>query len=259
MLSGIGAPEVAFRLLCGAAEGLTHRCVLACELDRNFHKFLGTWGEPVHLVPNLRDMFSSTFLTGADAVSGSLARLQVYMADNTPEVIVDRDTPTAKILGPGDLGDVHVAGSPCVDFSPFGRRRGCTGPSMILFMLWSAMIKTCLPCCVFYENVVQFPVQVLIHVLGHLYCVSTILVDAATWMGAVRRKRRHAVLTRRGHAHLRRPLSEFGNWHIGTVCSSCRWTHAVLLVPGSRRGRSWLLTTVPGMQHAISGRALSIP
>ena len=69
-------------------------------------------------------MFSSTFVAGADAVSGSLARLQVYMADITPEVIVDRDTPTTKILGLGDLGDVHVAGSPCVDFSPFGRRRG---------------------------------------------------------------------------------------------------------------------------------------
>ena len=65
--------------------------------------------------------------------------------------------------------------------------------------------------CVVFENVVQFPVQVLIDVLGHLYCVSTILVDAVTWMGAVRRKRRYAVFTRRGHAHLRRPLSEFGN------------------------------------------------
>ena len=68
-----------------------------------------------------------------------------------------------------------------------------------------------------FGHVVQFPVQVLIDDLGHLYCVSTILVDAVTWIGAVRRKRRYAVLIHRGQAHLRRPLSEFGDWHAGVV------------------------------------------
>ena len=59
---------------------------------------------------------------------------------------------------------------------------------MILFMLWSAMIRACVPCCVVFENVAQFPVQVLIDVLGHLYCVFAVRVDAVTWIGAVRRK-----------------------------------------------------------------------
>ena len=125
-------------------------------------------GTPVRLVPNIRDMFSPDFLAGVDAVLGSFAGLQGYFANHSPEVVVGCHSRSAAILGPGNLGDAHVAGSgsPCLDFSPFGRRRGFTGPSMILFMLRAAMIQARHRCCVVFESVVQFPVQVFIDVLG---------------------------------------------------------------------------------------------
>ena len=52
---------------------------------------------------------------------------------------------------------MHVAGSPCTDFSSMGLRKGLNGETMVAFLVWIRLILTHLPIIIIHENVVNFP------------------------------------------------------------------------------------------------------
>ena len=80
-------------------------------------------------------------------------------------------------LGPAfRCGDLHMAGPPCVDYSPMGQLRREAGRSRILFVLWARGIRDHLPGVVVFENFHQFPVAVLRDLLGDLYTIHQGLV-----------------------------------------------------------------------------------
>ena len=165
----------------------------------------------------MRDLFTPDFLRGADRASKTFISLKRFFAERERAQTTVAATSAEQLFARGGIGDLHAAGSPCVDFSPMGRRRGYQGPSMLLYMLWCALVRRALPTIIVFENVVQFPMAVLLDTLGDIYCINAIVVDAVTWLGAVRRKRRYALLTLRGAGKLTAPLAGLHEFHTGRV------------------------------------------
>jgi hypothetical protein len=64
---------------------------------------------------------------------------------------------------------VHWAGSVCKDFSAMGLRLGMHGPFSILFLTWLFERRARREILVFHECTAQFPVEMLIQLLGDLY------------------------------------------------------------------------------------------
>jgi hypothetical protein len=67
---------------------------------------------------------------------------------------------------------LHWAGSVCKDFSAMGLRLGMHGPYSILFITWAFERRARREVLVFHECTAQFPVEMLIQVLGDLYEVA---------------------------------------------------------------------------------------
>ena len=59
------------------------------------------------------------------------------------------------------FGSLHVAGPPCIDFSPMGARRREDGPSMMCLYIWARVLIESRPLVVIIENVPRFPVALL--------------------------------------------------------------------------------------------------
>ena len=55
-----------------------------------------------------------------------------------------------------DLGDIAVCGVPCIDYSLMGLRRGLSGPTAVVLMLWVRLLQIHQPSFVIVEEVVQF-------------------------------------------------------------------------------------------------------
>eukprot|EP00974_Lingulodinium_polyedra_P106983 10356277-Lingulodinium_polyedra.AAC.1 len=68
---------------------------------------------------------------------------------------------------------MHIAGSPCVDWSSQGLRKREDGPNMICTMAWVAQRYEAEDAIVFNENVRQFPPDVIMNVLTDKYIIQT--------------------------------------------------------------------------------------
>ena len=86
-----------------------------------------------------------------------------------PRVRLDLRQP---LLGSFVFGDCHVAGPPCVDFSPMGAGRRERGPSMACLYVWARAIRDNAPMLVIIENVPRFPVALLLSLFGDLYAID---------------------------------------------------------------------------------------
>ena len=64
--------------------------------------------------------------------------------------------------------DVLVAGIPCVDYSLMGTRRCMQGPSFVLILAWSFIMRQLQPLFAIVENIVQFPTDLLDKLNGDL-------------------------------------------------------------------------------------------
>lgn len=124
---------------------------------------------------------------------------------------------------PAGLGAVHLhlAGSPCQDWSLFGKRKGFAGVTVRAFLTWCALMLSTLPHLIVHENVVGFPVSILGRLLGHYYSIS----HTTIWPGAVsrfpvRRDRSYAILVLRSAGLLARPLSDIHNLGLHLLESS---------------------------------------
>ena len=115
------------------------------------------------------------------------------------------------------LGELHIAGPPCIDYSSMGRQRRENGPTAIVFLLWTRAVRDQHPLVVVFENVVRFPITMLQLLLGDLYHIDHVVLDAIMTGGPCRRRRLYCVLTLRGSVHLTRPLAD-----LVKILDSCR-------------------------------------
>lgn len=76
---------------------------------------------------------------------------------------------------PGQVlpASIHIAGTPCADFSVKGNQMAELGPTFVLFLCWCAQRLLLQESILIQENVHQFKVELLFRMLGKLYHVDT--------------------------------------------------------------------------------------
>ena len=67
------------------------------------------------------------------------------------------------------LGHIHVAGSPCTDFSSMGKQRGFEGPASAAFITWVVLVRRHCAWILVHENVLGFDIKALAELLADLY------------------------------------------------------------------------------------------
>jgi site-specific DNA-cytosine methylase len=93
--------------------------------------------------------------------------------------------------------DVHIAGTPCPDYSILGKGEGCDGPTMVYYCAWAAMRRRLGEPIIIQENVPEQPLSLLQESLGDLYHIQEILLCPSQFGWPVRRRRLWRVMTHR--------------------------------------------------------------
>lgn len=86
---------------------------------------------------------------------------------------------------------IHVAGTPCVDWSPIGPQGGESGDAWLSFVVWVLLRRIIMEPIVIHENSSRFPLQVLLGRLAPFYWPLVIghwllIMTRATRAGATR-------------------------------------------------------------------------
>ena len=89
--------------------------------------------------------------------------------------------------------DVHVAGSPCTDFSIRGGRAELQGATTWGLMSFISMRRQIQEAYWIQENVQEFPVSLLSELLSDLYEIQSCIVDAGAIGWPITRKRQYVV------------------------------------------------------------------
>jgi site-specific DNA-cytosine methylase len=89
---------------------------------------------------------------------------------------------------------IHVAGTPCTDFSSRGTQNGVMGKSFVFFLAWIGMRIMLQESVVIQENVTQFCTDTLMSLLGHLYCFQIVELCPTQLGWPVARMRRWTVM-----------------------------------------------------------------
>jgi site-specific DNA-cytosine methylase len=92
---------------------------------------------------------------------------------------------------------LHVAGTPCTDWSELGLRQGTGGGSAAAFMCWVGMRRCLQEACIIQENVCSFPTELLERFLGDLYHIDVSTEDGQDYGTPARRERRYSILRHR--------------------------------------------------------------
>jgi site-specific DNA-cytosine methylase len=94
-------------------------------------------------------------------------------------------------------GDIEIAGTPCVDWSPRGKRGKDGGTAMKLYAAWAAMcLKQDIPIIV-HENSHMMDPSVNEKVFGHKYLVESMKLEPQSFGWPTARPRRWTVMTHR--------------------------------------------------------------
>ena len=102
----------------------------------------------------------------------------------------------------------HQSGSPCTDFTTWGKGRRLKGPTVLGLAIWIALRMMLLELAVLFENVPGFPSEVLHRYLSKFYDIVEIKL-CGTHVGLpVRRPRKYIFMTLKTCAKLTRQLSD---------------------------------------------------
>ena len=127
------------------------------------------------------------------------------------------------------FGNCHVAGPPCVDFSPMGAGKREQGPTMACFYVWARGVRDAAPALLIIENVPRFPISLIRSLFADMYAIDFIILDAVDLGAPARRRRLYVVLTLRGRLVLTRSLAELRE-HIARILVVRRpWTDVFFL------------------------------
>ena len=97
--------------------------------------------------------------------------------------------------------DVHVAGTPCVDFSVRGSTLGEQGDAFLCFLCWAAGRRYHQESIVIQENVKGFPQRLLIDLLGDIYDIQAVVINPSNHGFPSERPRQWVVMRHRSKTH----------------------------------------------------------
>lgn len=100
-------------------------------------------------------------------------------------------------LQQAESSDVHVAGTPCVDFSLRGNQMQESGPAFLVFLCWCAQRREQQESVIIQENVTAFPVELLMSLLGDIYEIQSACINPATLGFPSQRTRQWVVMRHR--------------------------------------------------------------
>jgi site-specific DNA-cytosine methylase len=92
---------------------------------------------------------------------------------------------------------LHIAGTPCVDFSTRGLQAKENGPTLVFLLCWIAMRIMLQEMLVIQENVADFTTNLLLQWLGHLYHIDVCILCPSACGWPVARRRKYTVLRHR--------------------------------------------------------------
>ena len=103
----------------------------------------------------------------------------------------------------------HIAGTPCVDFSPMpgASGKGALGSSGLPYFCWLALRLLLQEGCIIHENVENFDIQLLTRYLDRLYIVTTAILHLPSLGFPIRRTRRLTICVHRSKVVVRLPWS----------------------------------------------------
>ena len=90
--------------------------------------------------------------------------------------------------------DVHVAGTPCVDFSPRGKCEGALGKTIQHFYCWIAMRRDFQEKFILQENVKGFETKLIADCLEDIYYIHIVILDPHQCGWPISRCRKFTVL-----------------------------------------------------------------
>ncbi len=146
---------------------------------------------------------------------------------------------------------LHIAGSPCVDHTTYGKQEGLLGEQIRYLWAWCAMIRTMRPAICVHENVPGFPETELTNIFADLYVTVRVRSDPE-WQGWASTRKRvfdifilKALISTPLPAHMQLPnLSIFEGLLKLVFTRGCNydWT-------------AFLFTDIDGIDHYLEERA----
>eukprot|EP00959_Pyramimonas_sp_CCMP1952_P469689 9495375-Pyramimonas_sp.AAC.1 len=73
------------------------------------------------------------------------------------------------------VATIHVAGTPCTDFSPQGSQEGTKGKTCMAFVAWAAQRCALQEDGILHENVKEFPIRILQDIFSDTYVIETLI------------------------------------------------------------------------------------
>jgi site-specific DNA-cytosine methylase len=215
--SGIGTPELALEILQAAKVkhlGVGNfEAVSACDWDSKCRNVLISQGNDL-VFGDILERLPAEVRNGAALKGESFERKhQAIMSCSTknPATSYSKDKDgkivTTKSMCPPAV--VDMSGSPCTDWSIIGAMKGCSGPTIPIFLTWARIQLENDTAVIIHENVRRFPSDQLKKVLGHKYHMYSIETEPAdVGFGLLRRPRRYDVLIHKKKAQLLADIPE---------------------------------------------------
>ena len=106
--------------------------------------------------------------------------------------------------------NLHIAGTPCTDFSPRGAMKGLLGVTTGYLFCWMLQRLLLEDDYALQENVASFTTRIISDTLGHMYHVEQTLLDPRDYGWPVARVRKYTVLMHKAKTGaMRQPLNVF--------------------------------------------------
>lgn len=212
--SGVGCPEIAGSMVCcyflahlgisvlgsNYPRHLRTLWAVECEPDAQDELRHSAYG-PEHLFENTLNFISSDVRRRIIQKSTQWSNAQLAAVGRAGDTCLSG----AKCLCHNALtlclalaSDMHVAGSPCIDYSrQWHAAKQTDGDSFPSTYAWMLHRLHCLEALIVHENVAGFPVELMVDVLGHVYLIFTHIYDSIRLGWVSTRSRRFTILVRR--------------------------------------------------------------
>ena len=122
---------------------------------------------------------------------------------------------SSRVVSEAKEADVHVAGTPCTDFSSRGSLNKTEGATMVPFLAWAAERRRVQEKWILQENVLAFDTDFLSDCLSDLYHVQAVQLDPAEYLWPVVRKRKYTLLKHKFKTGpVTCPINRFAKWFL---------------------------------------------
>ena len=149
--------------------------------------------------------------------------------------------------------DLHIAGTPCTDFSNMGSLNKENGRTTAYFLIWAHLRRLLREPRVICENVEGFLVWLLEVTLGMVYDIHTVVLDNDIFGLAVRRRRRYTLMTLRGLVLMKQPYTKIPEMFKRDRSPSHTWRDYMVASPGEKRAELLWSHRRPTSQANLDG------